>query len=111
MFIGVILDYPETPTLEGDDEANEDNNDAWFEIIFDCKGKVHGTNFFVNYKMYLSKFSNNIIFHIRFLSFYRIININYVYHFIYIWPRLQMEAGLLKNLPHQNGIRYVSQML
>ena len=45
MFIGVILDYPETPTQEGDDEANEDNNDAWFEIIFDCKGKVRGAGF------------------------------------------------------------------
>ena len=41
VFIGVILDYPETPTQEGDDEANEDNNDSWFEIIFDCKGKVY----------------------------------------------------------------------
>ena len=60
VFIGVILDYPETPTQEGDDEANEDNNDAWFEIIFDCKGKIHGNKLFcANYMdrvlMYLSR--------------------------------------------------------
>ena len=39
VFVGVLLDYPE-PAGQENDEANEDNNDAWFEIIFDCKGKA-----------------------------------------------------------------------
>ena len=39
VYIGVLLDYPE-PTGQENDEANEDNNDEWFQIIYDCKGEM-----------------------------------------------------------------------